>query len=448
MAEDAPPSSLPLLLPRKSLSSSSAQRKQQYARCVSHAGDELHSFRSCLAWMCVDHSTRARGAASWAAFLLLAVAAPSAATLALPSPVGGGGSPFDGQVQVSLTLAAALAYLTLTALLQGRGLRRLLYLDRLRDDSEEVRSGYIEELAGSFRVLACFLLPCTLAEAAYKAYWYLAAPPFRSPWWSAAACAVEVASWAYRTAVFFMVCVLFRTICYLQILRMKGFAREFCRFADVAAVLESHRRIRKQLHRISHRYRRFILCCLVLVTASQFAALLATTRPHAQINLATAGELALCSLSLVAGLLVCLQSAAKITHKTQAITSVAAGWHADATINAFDNDQEDPNPDLPRIVGYLVPVNAYWMASGESSSDSSSSSSSDDDDSGHPKSKYIPFQNNHCFQQRQALVTYLENNRAGITVYGFVVDRTWLHALFMIEFSLVMWLLGKTVGIS
>ena len=45
-------------------------------------------------------------------------------------------------------------------------------------------------------------------------------------------------------------------------------------------------------------------------------------------------------------------------------------------------------------------------------------------------------------------VTYLENNRAGITVYGFVVDRTWLHALFMIEFSLVMWLLGKTVGIS
>lgn len=45
-------------------------------------------------------------------------------------------------------------------------------------------------------------------------------------------------------------------------------------------------------------------------------------------------------------------------------------------------------------------------------------------------------------------VTYLENNRAGITVFGFVVDRTWLHALFMIEFSLVMWLLGKTIGIS
>uniref|UniRef100_J3LDZ6 Uncharacterized protein n=2 Tax=Oryza brachyantha TaxID=4533 RepID=J3LDZ6_ORYBR len=303
------------------------------------------------------------------------------------------------------------------------------------------------ELAGSFRVLACLLFPCALAEAAYKAYWYCAAPPFRSPWWSAAACVLELASWAYRTAVFFIVCVLFRTICYLQILRMKGFVREFCRFTDVAAVLERHRVIRKQLHKISHRYRRFILWCLVLVTASQFSALLATTRPHAQINLATAGELALCSISLVAGLLVCLQSAAKITHKTQAITSVAAGWHADATINAFNNDQENPNPDLPAIIGYMAPANAYWMASGEESDYESSASSSSDDESG--DSKYIPFQNNNiCFQKRQALVTYLENNRGGITVYGFVVDRTWLHALFMIEFSLVMWLLGKTVGIS
>jgi len=45
-------------------------------------------------------------------------------------------------------------------------------------------------------------------------------------------------------------------------------------------------------------------------------------------------------------------------------------------------------------------------------------------------------------------VTYLENNKAGISVFGFVVDRTWLHALFMIEFSLILWMLGKTVGIS
>ncbi|CAO2046251.1 unnamed protein product [Urochloa humidicola] len=431
----------------------------RFARCSSHAHDELRSFRTCLAWLCVDHSSPARLAAagSWAVFLLLAVAAPAASLFLLPS--SDDDRPFDGQVQTSLTLAATLAYVSLRALLRrAGGLRRLLYLDSLRRDSEDVQAGYAAELARSFRVLACFVLPCALAEAAYKAYlWYsvstasaAVSPLLRSPWWAAAACALEVASWVYRVAVFFMVCVLFRVICYLQILRMVGFAREFGRFADVATVLRHHRRIREQLRKISHRYRKFIVWSLVLVSASQFAALLATTRPHAVVNLATAGELALCSLSLVAGLLVCLHSAAKITHKTQAMTSVAAAWHADATVHAFDNDLENPDPDLPPTAGYLAPANAYRVAAGEESA-----TDDDDDDDGRSETsslddpKYVPFQaNNICFQKRQALVTYLENNRAGITVYGFVVDRAWLHALFMIEFSLVMWLLGKTVGIS
>jgi hypothetical protein len=277
----------------------------RFARCSSHARDELRSFRACLAWLCVDHSSSPRLAAagSWTVFLLLAVAAPAAALLLSVSGDGDSGRPYDGQVQLSLTLAATLAYVSLRALLRrAGGLRRLLYLDSLRRDSEDVQAGYAAQLARSFRVLSCFVLPCALAEAAFKAYWYYTtAPPLRSPWWAAAACALEVASWVYRVALFFMVCVLFRVICYLQILRMVGFAREFGRFADVATVLQHHRRIREQLRKISHRYRKFIVCSLVLVSASQFAALLATTRPHAVVNLATAGELAvsiLCSFIL------------------------------------------------------------------------------------------------------------------------------------------------------
>lgn len=197
-------------------------------------------------------------------------------------------------MQASLTLSAALAYLTLSRLVRRRGLRRLLYLDRLRHDSQDVRAGYTVELAGSFRLLACFVLPCFLADAAYKVYWYCANRPFPL-WWSAAACALEMASWMYRTAMFFMACVLFRIICFLQILRMTGFARDFGQCADVADVLRQHRRIREQLRRISHRYRKFIVSCLLLVTASQFSALLAATRPHAQVNIATSGELAVSS---------------------------------------------------------------------------------------------------------------------------------------------------------
>lgn len=45
-------------------------------------------------------------------------------------------------------------------------------------------------------------------------------------------------------------------------------------------------------------------------------------------------------------------------------------------------------------------------------------------------------------------VTYFENNRAGITVFGWMLDRTTLHTIFGFELSLVLWLLGKTIGIS
>ena len=189
--------------------------------------------------------------------------------------------------------------------------------------------------------------------------------------------------------------------------------------------------------------------------------------------------LQLCSISLVTGLLICLHSAAKITHKTQAITSVAAAWHADATINSLDRDQE--NPRTPSKAAYLqqhTPTSPFPVASASSGEESDDDESRSEDSV--DTSRFASFHvTNISFQKRQALgkhphlllsscvrapvspvlrswltasmalsVTYLENNPAGITVFGFVVDRTWLHALFMIEFSLVMWLLGKTIGIS
>ena len=45
-------------------------------------------------------------------------------------------------------------------------------------------------------------------------------------------------------------------------------------------------------------------------------------------------------------------------------------------------------------------------------------------------------------------VTYLENNKAGITVFGFTLDRSYLHTIFMLEWTLFLWLLGNTVGFS
>lgn len=106
------------------------------------------------------------------------------------------------------------------------------------------------------------------------------------------ACALELVSWIYRTAIFFFVCVLFRLICYSQILKLQDFVTVFQEESEVDAVLREHLKIRRQLMAISHRFRKFILAGLILVTASQFTALLLTTRPHGDVNLFNAGELA------------------------------------------------------------------------------------------------------------------------------------------------------------
>ncbi|ONK76769.1 uncharacterized protein A4U43_C03F31940 [Asparagus officinalis] len=226
----------------------------------------------------------------------------------------------------------------------------------------------------------------------------------------------------------------------LLILRLDDFAASFQNAPDVGSVLREHLRIRRQLRIISHRYRSFIVSILVFVTGSQFVVLFLTTRPGALVSWSNAGDLALCSIGLVTGLLICLHSAAKITHKAQAVTSHAATWHVCATIDSFDDDDD---PEMPSSDQGYAAAAVYQRA--ESEDDDDESQSEDELDAA---AKLVPAQfNATSFQKRQSLVTYLENNRAGITVFGFVVDRTWLHALFMIEFSLVMWMLGKTIGI-
>ncbi|CAH8357957.1 unnamed protein product [Eruca vesicaria subsp. sativa] len=105
-------------------------------------------------------------------------------------------------------------------------------------------------------------------------------------------CVMELCSWLYRTTLIFLVCLLLRPICYLQILFLQEFSKLFQIDSDVGSILVEHLRIKRHLRIISHRYRSFILCLLVLVTRSQFSSLLITTKAYTEVNFYRAGELA------------------------------------------------------------------------------------------------------------------------------------------------------------
>lgn len=422
-------------------------KKALLARSASHAQDELKSFRTWLKWMCVDQSDWWTAFLSWSVFVVLAIVVPclSHFFLACSDCDSRHSRPYDTIVQLSLSTLAALSFICLSQFVRKYGLRRFLFFDRLCDDSETVRKGYTVQLNRSLKIVFIFVIPCFTVECAYKIWWYSSGGT-RIPFLGniivsdTVACILELCSWLYRTVVFFLVCILFRLICYLQILRLQDFAQVFQVESDVESVLREHLRIRRHLRIISHRYRSFILWALIIITVSQFASLLMTTRSTADLSIYKTGELALCSVSLLAGLMILLRSATRITHKAQAVTCLAAKWHVCATIDSFDTTEaETPISRVP--VNHVFPVSS-------DGSDADDDVGDEEDDIDH--TKLVPSYNYNTisFQKRQALVTYFENNRAGVTIYGFMLDRTSLHTIFGIELSLVLWLLGKTIGIS
>lgn len=411
---------------------------------------ELTSYMSSsLKWVFLDYSNIWRTGLSWSIFFLLNIAVPIVSHFIFSCPDCDviHQRPYNVIVQSSLSLFAALSFICLTSFGRRYGLRRFLFLDKLCDESEKVRQGYALQIQRSMKLLSTFVLPCFLVDCIYQIWWFASGGnkipyPCNTIPFKIIGCMLLLCSWLYRTSICFLVCVLFRLTCYLQILRLEDFAQVFERESDVASILIEHLRIRRNLRIISHRFRVFILSTLILVTISQFVSLLITTEPSSRVNIPTAGELTLCSVTLVTGLLICLRSAAKITHRAQAVTSLAAKWHACATIESFDAlTDEIPTTQIVSAGAAHCPVTtANWPDSDNEVGDG---------DNVLDNTNLVPiFANTVSYQKRQALVTYFEHNRAGITVYGFMLDRTWLHTIFAFQLSLTLWILNKTIGIS
>ncbi|CAI9112519.1 OLC1v1012978C1 [Oldenlandia corymbosa var. corymbosa] len=408
---------------------------------------ELDELKRCMWWLkWVSEDSGWTTFLSWLAFIVFAIAVPclSHFYLACSDCDSNHSRPYDAIVQLSLSAVAALSFACLSQFSRRYGFQRFLFVDRLYEESETVQKGYTAELNTSFRMLLILVVPCFLVESAYKIWWYASGSGTRVPYKvgntvllsDTFACIIELGSWLYRTVLFFLVCVLFRLICFLQIFRLQHFSSQVFKLDsdDVVSILREHIRIKRHLRVISHRYRLFITLTLILITVSGFLSLLMVTRPSAQLNLYETGELVVCSVSLIAGLVIIFNSATKITHKGQALTSLAAKWSVCAEVKSFDNAEEAETPVVARNHVF---------------DDDDVGDEEEEDEIDNTDDVMLFNSSTMDFQKRQALVTYFENNVAGITLYGFMLDRTYCaNVLFGVEFSLLLWLLGKTIGIS
>lgn len=240
--------------------------------------------------------------------------------------------------------------------------------------------------------------------------------------WRAVALVATVASWVYRTGVFLLVCVLFRLTCELQILRFEGIYHMFDVEARAAAaeIFAEHRRIRTQLLATSHRYRAFILSCLVTITVSQLGALVVALSSKDGKSFANSGDLLVGSSVQLSGFFMCLFGAARITHRAQRIVSIASQWHMSMEAVAH-HAKSAPLPAAP-------------------------SSSASDVDAAHQPELGTTTTAACAYKSRHALVTYLCHNSGGITLFGFTLDRGLLHTIFAFEMTLVLWILSKVLS--
>ncbi|KAH0460805.1 hypothetical protein IEQ34_008380 [Dendrobium chrysotoxum] len=377
----------------------------------------LLRFHSSLKYCALDHSSSLSRTISYLTFLILTIIIPISSSHLLHTAASSLLS------QLPESILATISFFTLSSSFQH------LLLNGLRHDSPAVRRAYTREIDRAFRHLAAILLPSFAVQLAHKTFLF-ASPAAAQPW-KAAALAAALASWVYRTGVFLLVCVFFRMTCELQILRFEEFYKMFELGGVAAAVVvaeveaeavmfREHSRIRRLLKAMSHRYRIFIIGCVVTITVSQLGALVMVFATKDDKNFCNSGDLVVCSVVQLSGFLMCLFGAARITHRAQRVVSIASRWHmtmsssSTTKLETIDNLDESDDEDCESKNSFQCSIS----------------------------------QTRSSFESRQALVTYLQHNGGGITIFGFALDRGLLHTLFAFEMTLVLWILGKVVVLS
>ncbi|GER36289.1 hypothetical protein STAS_12619 [Striga asiatica] len=429
-----------------------------------------------------------RATVSWAAFSLLAVALPLFA-LELLRCTGGCDKfeiqTFELDILVSRAVTAAISLLCVSRNLSKHGIRKALFVNRCHGHVTQFRKQYLHKIRVFYCLLASWFGVCFLLKAAREVtrLVYMHHGPL---WLSVTLFFVCLLSWSYSTLVFLSGCALFHLVGNLQIIHFENYGKLLERDLDVSAYIEEHMNLSYDLSKISHRFRIFLLLEFLVITASQFMSLLQTTENQGIINFINGGDFAVleidivikfvelkfpglidvaipmlnalrllindlgptncltcqdpCVLSIVqlVGIVLCLNVAAKISHRAQSLGSIASRWHALVTCNS--------NEDLRSAV-VENSGNSEFCTTAASLSVNYSESDLESAD-------YMPLPANvqptssTSYNRRQAFVAYVQSNTGGFTIFGWVIDRILINTIFFTELSLVFFVLGKTVTIT
>ncbi|KAM5571724.1 hypothetical protein ABKV19_012022 [Rosa sericea] len=343
---------------------------------------------------------------------------------------------FELEILVCESLVAASSLLCISHNLRKYGVRRFLFVDRYHGHMTQFHDEYIRKINGFFRLLSVWLLPCFLLKTAREITRVVYVPQ-DSLWKSVAVLLAFLVSWMYSNVIFLSGSCLFNLVCNLQVIHFENYGKLLEMDIDVSAYVEEHICLTHHLSKISHRFRIYLLLQLLLVTASQFVALLESTENSKVITLINGGDFVVSSIVELVGIIICLQAAAKISQRAQGLASVASRWHALITCSSGDASQLGIDNDTENLESSSYPAGSLPINYSETDLESID---------------YVPVPTNtqlasymSLYHKRQAFVTYMQSNPGGATIYGWRIDRALINTIFFVELSLVLFVLGKTI---
>lgn len=343
---------------------------------------------------------------------------------------------FELDCVVSHACLAGVSLLCLSHNLRKYGIRKFLFVDRYTGRMARFHDQYVAKILECFRLLVLWILPCFLLKTAREVAHIIYAPS-ESWWLSVIHVLAMIISWTYVITVSLSASILFHLVCNLQVIHFDDFGKCLERDSDVMVFIEEHVRLRYYLSKISHRFRIYLVLLFLVVTASEFVTLCQITGYNKEITILNGGDFVISAIVQVVCVTLCLNAAAKISHRAQAIASLASRWHAVATCaegtqsrhsSSFTN-LEAGNPfgsleysysesDLESLDYMPIPTN----------------------------SQLASYMSSH--HKRQAFVMYLQTNPGGITIFGWTVDRGLINTIFCIELSLILFVFGRTIIVA
>ncbi|KZV44096.1 hypothetical protein F511_10767 [Dorcoceras hygrometricum] len=359
---------------------------------------------------------------SWGAFLVIGVLLPLV-MLELSNCNGcekGQIKNFEIGIMICQASLAAASLACVSHNLRKYGVRKFLFVDRYSGHVERFNQQYARKISTAREIIRLMYVH------------------HESRWQSAAILLAFVFSWTYLTTIFLSACILFHVVCNLQIIHFEDYGKLLERESDVLMLLQEHARLRHYLSKISHRFRICLLLQFLIVTISQFLTLLQTTGYNGIITFINGGDFAASSLVQVVGIILCLNAAAKISHRAQGIGALASRWHALVTCSANE-------ASLARSSNSMGSLETASQSSSYHIDYSESDLESLDFLAAPMNTKLVSYMSS--YHKRLALVIYLQANPGGITIFGWTVDRGLINTIFFLELSLATFVLGKTIVI-